>query len=399
MKIDHIEAIHLRYEYPNQQGFESSGGITSARLTSLVLVHTDSGPTGIGSVYSHPAMVDVVVRQLDPLLRGEDPREVEAVWDKMYGFTRWYGRKGAALSALGGIDVALWDLRGKSEGKPVWQLLGGTQASCPGYASSLLWNSIDGLRAEAQRHLSRGFRRMKMRLGRNPEYDVEAPRAVKREIGPKNDLMCDASMRYTVDIARQIGRELAQIGVFWFEEPFAPEDLDSFAALRGTVGVPVAAGENEFGLQGFAELVHRQAVDIVQADASRCGGITEVLRVAELADRAGLKLAPHSWSDAVAVMANAQVVAATPHALTVEIDQTGTPFIEELLVEPLQVVDGRLQLSQKPGLGVELDQKVVDRLRLRDPYQIPDGWYSDMVFGAAWNKPAGPYGAARLAPG
>ncbi|RPI76652.1 MAG: mandelate racemase/muconate lactonizing enzyme family protein [Planctomycetaceae bacterium] len=292
------------------------------------------------------------------------------------------------------MDLALWDLRGKSAGKPVWQLLGGTEASCPAYASSLLWNSIDGLRAEAQQHLSKGFRRMKMRLGRNLDYDVDAPRGVKREIGPKNDLMCDASMRYTVDIARKIGRELAQIGVFWFEEPFAPEDLDSFSQLRGTVGVPIAAGENEFGLQGFTELVHRQAVDIVQADASRCGGITEVLRVAKLADQAGLKLAPHSWSDAVAVVSNAQVVAATPHALTVEVDQTGTPFIEELLVEPLKVVDGRLQLSRRPGLGVELNQKVVDRLRLKDPYQIPVGWYSDMVFGAEWNKPAGPYGSS-----
>jgi D-galactarolactone cycloisomerase len=232
---------------------------------------------------------------------------------------------------------------------------------------------------------------MKMRLGRNLDYDVNAPRAVKREIGPRCDLMCDASMRYTVEIARRVGRELAQIGVFWFEEPFAPEDLDSFAALRGTVGLPLAAGENEFGLQGFTELVHRQAVDIVQADASRCGGITEVLRVARLADQAALKLAPHSWSDAVAVLANAQVVAATPHALTVEVDQTGNPFIEQLLVEPLRIVDGRLQLSERPGLGLELNRAVVDRLLLENPYQIPNGWYSDMLFGADWNKPAPPY--------
>ncbi|MFM7159505.1 MAG: enolase C-terminal domain-like protein, partial [Planctomycetaceae bacterium] len=205
MQIDRVEAIHLCYQYPERRGFESSGGVTNGRLTSLVLVHTACGRVGVGSVYSHPALVDVVIRQLDPLLRGRDPREVETLWQLMYGWTRWYGRKGAALSALGGVDIALWDLRGQAAGQPVWKLLGGTSSSCPAYASALLWNSLDGLRAEAQRHLARGFRRMKMRLGRNPDYDVDAPRAVKREIGPRNDLMCDASMRYSPVTALRIG--------------------------------------------------------------------------------------------------------------------------------------------------------------------------------------------------
>ena len=129
----------------------------------------------------------------------------------------------------------------------------------------------------------------------------------------------------------------------------------------------------------------------MQADASRCGGITELCRVADMAHKAGLKLAPHSWSDAVAIMANAQVVAATPHALTVEVDQTGNPFVEELLVEPLQVKDGRLQLSRRPGLGIELNQAAVEKYRMADPLSIPDGWYSDMVFGQQDNRPAGPY--------
>jgi D-galactarolactone cycloisomerase len=391
MQIDRVEAIHLCYQYPDRRGFESSGGITNGRLTSLIRVHTACGRIGLGSVYSHPALVDVVIRQLDPLLRGRDPREVETLWQLMYGWTRWYGRKGAALSALGGVDIALWDLRGQAANQPVWKLLGGTSSSCPAYASGLLWNSLDGLRAEAQRHLARGFRRMKMRLGRNPDYDVDAPRAVKREIGPRHDLMCDASMRYSLATALRIGSELAQVGAFWFEEPFAPEDLELFAQLRGRVGVPVAAGENEFGLQGFAELIHRQAVDIVQADASRCGGISEVLKVAELADRAALKLAPHSWSDAVAVVANAHVVAATPHALTVEVDQTGNPLIDALMAEPLRIQEGRLHLGDKPGLGIELNEAEVARHRLADATQIPDGWYSDMLFGVQVNNPAPPY--------
>lgn len=391
MKIDHIECINLLFNYPHRRGFESSGGVTTSRVTSLVLVHTDKNEVGIGSAYSHPALVQIVVQQLSALLRGYETADVEAIWEKMYGWTRWFGRKGAAMTALGAIDVALWDLRGKSLSTPVWQLLGGSGASCPAYASALLWNTPDGLAAEATRHLERGFRRMKMRLGKDEEYDTAAVATVREAIGPNHDLMCDASMRYHLALARRIGRVLAGQRVFWFEEPFLPEDLDSFAALRSTVRVPVAAGENEFGAQGFRELIERRAVDIVQADASRCGGITELCRVADMAHKAGLKLAPHSWSDAVAIMANAQVVAATPHALTVEIDQTGNPFVEELLAEPLQVKDGRLQLSRRPGLGIELNQATVEKYRMLDPLSVPDGWYSDMVFGQQDNRPAAPY--------
>lgn len=392
MRIDHLEAIHLLFEYPGRAGFTSAGGVTSGRVTTLVKVHTDDGRTGIGSIYSHPALVDqVVTGQLAPLLKGEDPREVETLWQKMYRWTRWYGRKGAAMSAIGGLDTAFWDLRAQAEQKPLWKLLGGQQPSCPAYASALLWQTPEQLAAEAGRHVERGFRRMKMRLGKSEAEDIEAVRTVRRALGPKHDFMVDASMRYNVALARRIGGVLAENKVFWFEEPFEPEDIDSYAALRGTVGVPVAAGENEFGLQGFRELVRARAVDIVQPDASRCGGISEVLRVARLAAEAGLKVAPHSWSDAVAVFANAHVVAGLPHGLTVEVDQTGNPFVDELLVEPIRVVDGRLQLSERPGLGVELNPAVIERYRMRDPAAIPDGHYSDMVFGKASYRPAGPY--------
>lgn len=392
MRIDHVETVHLHFDYPNRAGFTSAGGVTSGRLTSLVTVHADNGHVGIGSVYSYPALVEeIVVGQLAPLLVGEDPREVETLWQKMYRWTRWYGRKGAAMSALGGLDTAFWDLRGQAEQKPLWKLLGGERPSCPAYASALLWQSPEKLAAEASRHIDKGFRRMKMRLGRSEEEDIEAIRTVRRAIGPHYDIMADASMRYHLELARRIGKVLEENGIFWFEEPFEPEDIEAYASLRDTIAVPVAAGENEFGVQGFRELIRAGAVDIVQPDASRCGGISEVLRVAHLASEASLKVAPHSWSDAVAIMANAHVVASQPHALTVEIDQTGNPFIEELVVEPLQVVEGRLRLSDRPGLGIELNSSVVERHRLADPRAIPDGHYSDMVFGKASYQPAGPY--------
>ncbi|MSQ95789.1 MAG: mandelate racemase/muconate lactonizing enzyme family protein [Gemmataceae bacterium] len=393
MKIDHLEVINLRYEYPPAQRFAYAGGTCTGRLSSLILVHTDTGAVGIGSAYSHPGLVALIVKQqLEPLLRGRDPREVEFLWDRMYAVTRWYGRKGAAMSAIGGLDVAFWDLRGKALGKPVWSLLGGTRRNCPAYASALLWKpDVKLLAEEAAGYLAKGFRRMKMRLGRSEEYDTEAVRAVRRAIGNDNDLMADASMKYHVTLARRVGKFLAEQRAFWFEEPFQPEDIDSYAALRGTVGVRLAAGENEFGVQGFRELIRAKAVDIVQPDASRCGGISEVWKTAKLAADAGLSFAPHTWSDAVAVIANAHIVAAMPNGLTVEMDQTGNPMIDDLLVEPLRVKDGMLHLNERPGLGIELNDTVVKRLRTADPLAIPDGFYSDMVFGAEGLGPSAPY--------
>ena len=383
MRIDHLETITLRFEYVD--GFRYAGGQCTARVTSLVLVHTDSGHVGIGAAYSHPGLVHLIVQeQLAPLLIGEDPTEVESLWRKMYRITRWYGRKGAAMSAIGAIDTACWDLRGKSLGQPVWALLGGQQPTCPAYASALLWKEPAALAEEAARLIERGFRRVKMRLGYGGDIDRAAVRAVREAIGPRCDVMCDGSMRYSLEDAESLAKFLAENNVFWFEEPFEPEDIDSYVALRSRVSVPLAAGENEFGLQGFRELIRAGALDIVQPDTSRCGGITEAKRVADLAQPAGLRVAPHTWSDAVAVMANAHVVASLPHGITVEVDQTGNPFIEELLVEPLVVRDGQLTLSKAPGLGIELNTVTLQRYRLEDPLHLPDGSYSDMIFGKAF---------------
>ncbi len=382
MKIDHIETINLLYDYPEVDRFQYAGGVCTGRVTSLILVHTDTGRVGIGSVYSHPGLVYLIVQdQLAPLLRGEDPTEVGALWEKMYGITRWYGRKGAAMSALGGVDMALWDLKGKAAGKPVWGILGGEREACPAYASALLWKEVEALAEEAAGHIEDGFTRMKMRLSRSEEYDRAVVHAVRRAIGPDHDIMVDASMRYNLEVARRMGKVFEEERVFWYEEPFAPEDIDSFVALRGTIGVPLAAGENEFGLQGFRELIRGGAVDIVQPDACRSGGITEVLRVATLAAKHGIRVATHSWSDAVAIMANAQVVSAVPNGITVEIDRTANPFVRELLVEPLSVTGGLLKLSRAPGLGIELNHRLVERLRMSDPLHLPDGAYSDMMFG------------------
>lgn len=393
MKIDHLEVANLLFEYPPEKRFRYAGGICTGRVTTVVFVYTDTGHTGVGSVYTHPGLATLIIeRQLAAPLRGQDPREVESLWQRMYELTRWYGRKGAAMSAIGAIDTACWDLRGQALDKPVWKLLGAERPTCPAYASALLWKDhVSQLGEEAERHLSHGFRRMKMRLARTEEYDAEAVRAVRKVLGSDHDLVVDASMRYNVPLARRMGKVLEENRVFWFEEPFAPEDLDSYATLRGSVVTRVAAGENEFGVQGFRELIRGRCVDIVQPDASRCGGISEVVKVADLAAEARLAFAPHSWSDAIAIIANAQVVASRSNGLTVEVDQTENPFIDELLVEPLYIRDGMLSLNRRPGLGIQVNRQTLERYRLTNPLELPDGSYSDMAFGPTVLAPTPSY--------
>jgi len=400
MKIERVEVLNLHFDYPGGVGFRYAGGTVTSRVTSLVRVQTDGPHTGIGAAYSHPDLVKLIVeRHLAPHLVGRDASEVEELWDLMYGLTRWYGRKGAAVSAIGGIDIAFWDLRGKAAGKPVYELLAADRNYAPAYASGLFWtDDLDELTHEAARHVERGFRRVKMRLGRSPEYDLSAVEAAQRGAGEGNEVIVDGSHRYSLARAEETGNELAARGVFWFEEPFPPEDLDSYVALRPRIDVPLAAGENDFGVQGFRELIRAGAVDIVQPDCCRAGGITECLRVGRMAQEAGLEVATHTWSDAVALVANAHLVAALPNGLTVEVDQTGNPFIDELLAEPLRIDDGRLLLGDAPGLGIELNEDVVGMLTSAYGDSMADGNYSDLIFGPEHYTVAPPFEAAGAEP-
>jgi D-galactarolactone cycloisomerase len=396
MKIEEIEVVNLRFDYPGGQGFRYAGGRVTARVSSLVLVHTDGEHTGIGAAYSHPDLVKLIVeRHLAPHLRGRDPSAIEEHWDLMYGLTRWYGRKGAAISALGGIDIALWDLRGKAAGKPVHELLGSDRGWAPAYASGLFWtDSPEATEAEAASHIAAGFRRVKMRLGRSEEYDLAAVDAAARGVGPQHQVIVDGSHRYSLDGARRVGAALASRGIFWFEEPFAPEELDDYVALRGTVGVPLAAGENDFGVQGFRELIRAGAVDIVQPDCVRAGGITECLRIGRMAEAAGLGVATHTWSDAVGIMANAHLVAALRNGVTVEVDRTGNPMVDQLLAEPLDIRDGQLLLPEAPGLGIELAADVVASLTENYGATMADGNYSDLIFGPEYMTVEPPFADA-----
>lgn len=393
MRIEDIEVMNLYFEYPASAGFLYAGGQVTGRVTSIFRVLADNGLVGLGASYSYPDIVRIIIEHhLKPLLIGDDPTRVEELWDKMYALTRWYGRKGAAMSAIGGLDIAFWDLRGKALGKPVYELLGGASNVVPAYASGLFWqDDVRALEKEAASYREHDFHRVKMRLGRSQEYDVSALDAVQRGIASDGDVIVDGSHRYSRETAEWLGEILGDRKVFWFEEPFPPEEIDSYVALRPKLPVPLAAGENDFGAQGFRELLRAGALDIVQPDACRAGGITECFRVGQAAAARGVRIATHTWSDAVALVANAHVVAALPNGITIEVDQTGNPFIEDLLSRQLRIKDGMLVLSSEPGLGIDLDEATVDRLALHHDQLMPDGNYSDLIFGAQFLNSTPPY--------
>ena len=382
MKIDSVDVHNLYYRYPDDEVHRCAEGHMGARLTTIVFVNA-GGHTGVGAAYSHPGILRLIIEDhLAPFLVGEDPARIDELWDTMYSLTRWYGRKGAAISAIGAVDTALWDLRGKLEGAPVFELLGAKKSEVSAYASGLLWqDDLALLEREARVHLGDGFRLRKMRLGRDAEYDRNAVAAVSQVLGGKAKLAVDGTHRYTEEAAAQFAQYLSTYDIAWFEEPFPPEDVEAYARLRARVDVPVSAVENEFGVQGFRELFRVGAVDIAQPDVARSGGITECLRIGKLAQEYGVNVVTHTWSDAVALTANAHVVAALDNGMAVEVDRTGCPFMDALLVERPDVRDGKLHLASRPGLGVTVDPKVLATLTLPPGRAVPPGNYADLVFG------------------
>ncbi len=385
MRINKIEVKNLLYRYPSEEQYmRNAAGLCNARVTTLVWVHTDEGVSGIGSVYSHPDLVRLIVENhLQDMLIGRNPLEVEAIWDLNYDLTRWYGRKGVALSAIGGIDTALWDIRGKVAGKPVYQLLGGLDRRVEAYASGMVWQEdVSALRVEALRHRSNGFRAMKMRVGCNPRYDRRALRIVREAIGFDVKLMADANSRYSPTEVASIMDALQEAKIFWLEEPFPVEEAKQYAELYRTGQIPIAAGENEFGLQGFRELIETPLVNFVQPDCSRSGGITECYRIGKLAGAHGIRLVTHTWSDAVALTANLHLVAALDNGIMVEVDQTGNELITRLLSCPLEFQDGFLYAPDAPGLGISVNEEALEEYVLPAGMLVPSGNYADMAFGS-----------------
>jgi L-rhamnonate dehydratase len=374
VRITEVEAIVLRQP-------EVDEGIADGSQDDVVIrVHTDDGLVGIGEVDSSPEVVRAVVETrgshavahgLRQLLVGEDPLDVERLWQRMYRGVIFYGRRGVAIHAISGVDIALWDIKGQALGKPVCELLGTpVHERIRAYASRLMPDSPEETREAVSELKDQGFTAVKLGwgpLGADPEHDVRLAGAAREAGGDDVEILIDAGLGYGADAAAatRVARELEQLGVYWLEEPFEPDEYEAYAELADGVDLPVAAGEQDVTVWGFRELIERGRVDIVQPDVTRCGGITETLRIAELARSRGVKTVPHAWKSGIIKAASLHVNAVLPDALFQEYCVADTPINTRLTKQLLPVEgDGCVAVPTAPGLGVELDPDVVAEYRV-----------------------------------
>ena len=378
MKITQVRAHVLRSKL--EQPFSFSQGWVSSRGATLVEVQTDDGITGWGEALCQglqpPEIAAAAIEHaLKHLLVGEDPLQPEVLWHRMYHYTRDYGQKGAVVGAISGIDIALWDICGKARNTPVAKLLGGAfRTRVEAYATGFYRIKGKGeaarLAQEAEGHVARGFRAMKIKLGFGIDDDLEVMREIKRVAG-KQEVMIDVNHAYSVADAIRLGRELEDMGwrLRWYEEPVVQEDLDGYAEVRRALATPIAGGENEYTLFGFKQLLEKRGIDIAQPDICIAGGFTGCRHIVALAHAHGVQVNPHVWASAVGQAASLQLIASIPvanHALfpkdiLLEFDTSSHPFRNELTDMPLRQKEGWVEIPQKPGLGIDVNRKILEK--------------------------------------
>lgn len=342
----------------------------------IVEVFTDEGHVGIGNAALSPHVTKALVdRHLAPLLIGENPWDTEFLWQHMYRRTMAYGRKGVAMVAISAVDIALWDLMGKSAGQPCYRLMGGrTKPSIPVYASRLYSTPLEELAAEAARYKADGYKAMKLRFGWGPvdgaegmQRNLDLVRTVRETVGDGVDIMADAYMGWSLDYAKRMMRLLEPFNLRWLEEAIIPDDVHGYAELRRFGTTPIAAGEHEHTLYGFRQLIEAKAVDYIQFDTNRVGGLTAARKIAALAEAHSIPVVPHAGQ-----MHNYHVVMASVNSPMAEffppVDvEVGNELFWQIFKGEPMAKDGAIDLDDKvPGLGLEIDEQALARFEVTE---------------------------------
>lgn len=350
-----VVSCPLKWQFGTARAFQA----TSAAFV-LVQMYTNEGHEGIGFALSlngrRIKVIKAMIEELGPLVIGEDPFCTEKVWHKLRQETAFLGPEGLVVDAISALDIAMWDLLGKVTGQPIYKLLGSDKASVPTYASDGLWPHIplDQVCREAENYVTKGFKALKLHIGVDPslDKDVERVKMMRQTVGSGVDLMVDAVQRWKPWQAIRIGRRLEEYGINWMEDPVSATDLEGSAQVAAALDMPVAAGEWIYTPRGLTRLLRSKAADILIVDTQRVGGITGWRKIATIAEAWETPVAPHIFPEV-----GCHLVAAFPNALAVEYMTWSFP----LFAEAPQVKDGLMLLPQKPGLGLELDKKAVER--------------------------------------
>jgi L-alanine-DL-glutamate epimerase-like enolase superfamily enzyme len=354
-----VEVGHYRIPLPVILSDSTHGEITHFELVT-VRVRTTDGAEGLGYTYTvgaGAAAIRAFLADLAPLALGQDTERIEHIWQRLWWGCHYVGRGGLAAFAISALDIGLWDLRARRRGLPLWKLLGGHDPRVKAYAGGIdLQFPLDRLLRQTDENLGRGFRAIKMKVGRpRLREDVERVRAMREHLGPDVPLMVDANMRWTADEAIRAARALSAHDAFWLEEPTIPDDVPGHARILREGGIPVAAGENLRTIHEFERLMGAGGVSFPEPDVSNVGGVTAWLKVAHTAEAHNLPVTSHGVHDL-----HVHLLAAVPNASYLEVHGFG---LERFIAHPLELRDGEAIAPDRPGHGVELDWNGLEGLR------------------------------------
>jgi L-rhamnonate dehydratase len=383
MKITEVNLYVLKSPglYNNAEGSEEPLGPT---YMGIVKVTTDAGITGYSDMETCASVAKACIDAprwsqedgmecfdgLASLLIGQNPLEVERLWYRMYRGSIYYGRRGVAIQAISAIDIALWDICGKVYGQPICILLGGKyRDKVRAYGSTLFRPTPEAMREAVKHYLDEGFTALKFGwgvFGKDRRRDVRLVEAAREALGEANDLLVDTGwfVERTAKEAIQVVKSIEQFQPFLVEELLQPEDYDGYRQVAQAVDTRIACGEQEATEWGFQQLIERGGVDVLQPDLTRCGGFTVARKIVHMAERANRLVIPHSWSSDLLTAASLHLTAFQRRAEFVEFSTSQGPLSRMLVKEPLRMRDGFLAVPEGPGLGVEVNDAVIEQYRI-----------------------------------
>ncbi|WP_372624555.1 mandelate racemase/muconate lactonizing enzyme family protein [Falsiroseomonas sp.] len=344
------------------------------RGAMLVEVTTEDGITGWGEAFGPPELTAPIVAWLAPLVVGQDAMAREAIWQALYNRLRDHGQRGLVVEAISAIDIALWDIAGQALGIPVHRLLGGPlRMEVEAYATGFYRRERDDhlryLTEEAEQRRAEGFRILKLKTGWGLKQDIALTRGFRAAIGDDCGLLVDCNHAYDAPAAIAFGNAVADCDIGWFEEPVPPEDIAGYLEVKTRQPIPVAGGEASFTRWGFAEMIARRSVDILQPDVAACGGISELKKIADMASAFGMRVNPHVWGTGVTLAASLHLLAVIPdnppglfpRPPLLELDRSPHPVRDEVTSMPAVSAEGRVRVPEAPGLGVQVDRAALKR--------------------------------------